>query len=74
MDNCKLYTKRVIAVLSQCLRLVYFGTFELLAMIEYSGDKIITRPGLFESDVGAGVLQSSIQQTCAVQECGMQKA
>ena len=36
--------------------------------IEHSENKIITQSGLFENEIGAGVLQSSVQQTGVLQE------
>ena len=36
--------------------------------IEHSENKMITQYGLFENDIGPGVLQSSVYQTRALQE------
>ena len=41
--------------------------------IDHSENKLITLSGLFESKLGPGKLQSSVQQTRPVQECQRQK-
>ena len=42
--------------------------FLLIFLIEHSENKIITQSGLFENEIGPGVLQPSAQQTGMLQE------
>ena len=40
----------------------------LLLTIEHSENKIITQSGMFENEIGPGLLESSVRQTHALQE------
>ena len=44
-------------------------THKMLASIEHSENKIIAQSGLFENEIGPGVLSSSVQQPLALREC-----
>ena len=46
----------------------------ILALTEHSQNKISAQSGLFENEIGSGVLQSSVQRTCLLQECQRHKA
>ena len=41
---------------------------------EYSDNKAIVQSGLFENEIGPGVFQFSVQQTCSLQESQRHKA
>ena len=42
--------------------------------IKHSENKVITLSGVFENEIGPGVLQSSILKSCMLWECQSQKA
>ena len=42
--------------------------------IEHTENKIITHSGLFENEIGPGVLQSREQSACLLRECQWHKA
>ena len=50
------------------------NTSPLSTLTEYSENKIIEQSGLLEKEAGPGVLQSSIHQTCFLQEFQRHKA
>ena len=46
-----------------------FAVFqEIIILIEHSENRIITQSGMFENEIGPRILQSSIQQTRALEE------
>ena len=42
--------------------------------MEHSENKTIVRSGLFENEIGPGVLNSILKKTCALKKCQRQKA
>ena len=48
--------------------------FQFSAGKDHSENKIIVQSGLFENEIGPGVLMSSVQKTCVLQEHQRHKA
>ena len=53
-------------LLSNALALLSLNRFDT---IEHPGNRIIFQSGMFENEIGPGVLQSSVRQTGVLEEC-----
>ena len=78
MDVQKLYVIKIEALKEYqvYLKSVYVKQLSgsVALFLEHSEDKIITQSGLFESEVGPGLIEFSFQETLTLQECQKHKA
>ena len=67
-DNSEAYN------LGQILRLLHLAPVTFRPGLPYSENRIIVQSGLFENEIGPGMLKSSVQKTCVQQERQRHKA